>query len=469
MLTLQDLWAVGQNESNRIQFCLQLISAHKDSEEYKTAVIAKDYDRQRNTTIMNYRKFLYNLQGKPVPDIFSANYRLPSNFFNSFVTQQNQYLLGNGMSLTNDEKDNDRAQIEKAKLGKDFDSRLQLLGRNALVQAVSFGFWNYDHLDVFELTEFAPLYDEETGALGAGVRFWQLAENKPLRFTLYEQDGYTEYCRRTTEAVDKDGNHLKVVEVVQEKRAYKLITQETDKDGVEIVAGENYNGFPIVPLWGNPNKQSSIIGIREKIDCYDLIESGFANDLDDTSSIYWVLHNTGGMNDMDLAQFVERMKTIRAAVVDSDSGVGAEAHTIEVPYQARQAYLEILENGMYKDFCIVNVSNISAGNKTATEIVAAYQPMDTKVDQYEFCVLDFLSRLFELVGVDGYPIFKRNRIVNQAEETEMVLQAAQFLDKETLLRHLPWLTPDEVDALLQGDDEMEQLDVDETPVIEEEI
>ena len=43
------------------------------------------------------------------------------------------------------------------------------------------------------LFEFAALQDEETSAIRAGVRFWQLADNKPLRATLYEEDGYTEY------------------------------------------------------------------------------------------------------------------------------------------------------------------------------------------------------------------------------------------------------------------------------------
>ena len=54
--------------------------------------------------------------------------------------------------------------------------------------------------------------------------------------------------------------------------------------------------------------------IRTQIDAYDLIKSGFANDLDDVSAIYWTLSNTGGMDDVDLAQFVERMKTVKALV-----------------------------------------------------------------------------------------------------------------------------------------------------------
>ena len=69
-------------------------------------------------------------------------------------------------------------------------------------------------------------------------------------------------------------------------------------------------------MWGNANKQSELVGIREQIDCYDLIKSKFANDIDDASQIYWILQNAGGMDDIDLTRFVERMKTVRAAVVE---------------------------------------------------------------------------------------------------------------------------------------------------------
>lgn len=401
---------------------------------YNIAFDAEEYDRQRNVTIMQYRKLLYTLSGQAVPDNFTANYKLASNFFNRFITQENQYLLGNGVTL--------EKESNKEKLGKDFDIKLQANGRNALVQGVSFGFWNFDHLEVFKLTEFVPLYDEETGALMAGVRFWQVDADKPLRATLYEMDGYTEYIQIKN----------KPLTVRQEKRTYRQIVRQSAADGMEIVPGDNYPSFPIVPLWGNVHHQSELVGLRESIDCYDLIKSGFANDLDDASAIYWTLENSGGMDDVDLAKFVERMKTIKAAVVAQD-GAKAEAHTIEVPYASRVAYLERLEQDMYRDFQALDINSLSAAAKTATEINAAYQPLDNKVDQYEYCVIDFLQKIFAIAGIEDTPTFKRSRITNQMERTQMVLMAAQYLDDETILNKLDWLTPEEVEKALDRRDE----------------
>lgn len=432
MKTYQDLLEAKDKEA----FILEAINEHKTSSAYKIAVDAEEYARRRNVTILQYQRLLYTISGKAVPDTYSANYKLTSNFFSRFVTQENQYLLGNGMTLEN--------EANKVKLGSDFDQRLQEVGRNALVQGEGFGFWNFDHLEAFKFTEFVPLRDEDTGALMSGIRFWQIAANKPLRVTLFELDGYTEYIKRKSEDLTAlDGKHT-----------YRNATVSSSMDGTLVYDLGNYPGFPVVPLWGNPYHQSELVGLRESIDCYDLIKSGFANDLDDASMIYWTLQNSGGMSDVDLKQFVERMKTVKAATMDD--GVTAEAHTIEVPYQSRVAYLERLEHDMYRDAQILDVDSLSAAQKTATEINAAYQAMDNKVDQYEYCVLDFLRGIFAVAGIVDNPAFKRSKITNQLEQTQMVLMAAQYLDDETILNKLPWLTPEEVRDVLDRRDETEQ-------------
>lgn len=411
MLTYQDLQKVGDDEEKRTQFVYSVISQHKMTDLYKNAVIADEYDKQQNRTIVNYQKLLYTMSGEQVPDNFSANYKLCSNFFNRFVTQQNQYLLSNGVTWQ-EESTGDT-------LGKDFDFQLQKLGRESLVGGVAFGFWNLDHMESFSLREFAPLYDEENGALMAGVRWWQVDETKPLRATLYEIDGYTNYMWSNREKG----------EIIKPKQKYVLKTRTSTVDGTEIYDGENYPGFPIIPMWGSPKKQSELIGIRENIDAYDLIKSGFANDLDDASQIYWTIQNAGGMDDVDLAKFLERMKTVKAAVVE-ENGATAESHTIDVPYNARETILMRLRNDLYDDYMALDTKEIANGATTATQIKAAYEPMNSKADQYEYCIIDFLNRLLTIVGISDQPTFTRSTIVNTSENIMMILQSAEYLPQE---------------------------------------
>ena len=431
MKTYQDFLEVaGKSDRERMEFVLSAINNHKDSDLYKQAVIAKEYDAHRNVTIANFQKLLYTLNGKVIPDNYSPNYKLRSNFFANFITQETQYLLGNGVTLKKEEN--------KAKLGAGFDARLQDAAHDALVGGVSYGFWNLDHLEVFDVTEFVPLLDEENGTLRSGIRFWQVCTSKPLRATLFEPDGFTQYIRRSGEEMM----------ILEPKRGYVAVEATSEIDGTEILAYQNYPGFPIIPMYGNRAKQSELVGQREAIDCYDLIKSGFANTVDDASVIYWTISNAGGMDEIDMARFKESMRRIGVGLVDDD-GAKAEAHTITIPVEAREALLSRISDDLYRDFQMLDVTKLQGGQKTATEINAAYQPMDNKVDQFEYFVIDFLQALFKIVGIEDEPSFTRSKVTNQLEQTQMVLLAANYLDDETILNKLPWLTQEEVAEILK--------------------
>lgn len=421
MKTFQDLFELGDNEALRKDFILQAIADHKATPEYKIAKDAELYMKTLNPTIMEYKKLLYTMSGEAVPDNFSANHKCASSFFKRFITQENQYLLGNGATFGEDGT--------KERLGgENFDVQLQKAGRYALVGGVSFGFANLDHIEVFKYTEFKPLWDEEDGSLKAGIRYWQVASDKPLRATLYELDGYTEYIKRKDEELT----------ILKEKRPYQQIVRTSEVDGTEILDGKNYPTFPIIPLWGNPEHQSELVTIRSQIDAYDLIKSGFANDLDDFSQIFWLLSNTGGMDDVDLAQFIERMKVVHAATVgdDSNGNAKAEAHTIDVPYQSREAYLTRLEADMYKDAMALDTTQIAAGQVTATQIEAAYEPLNEKADMYEYCVNEFIRGILDVFGMNDTVTFVRSKMANKSEEIQALLDGAEYLSQEYITEKL---------------------------------
>jgi len=421
MLTYQDLVNVGENESNRMDFVMNIIHQHKVSDDYKIGAIAEEYYKKRNVTLVKFQKMLTTLTGGRVVDKWSPNHKVVSGFFKRFVTQQNQYSLGNGISWGENPFTDDK---QKAR----FDSEVKKAGLYALIGGVSFGFWNLDHLDVFKITEFAPLYDEENGALRAGVRFWQVDADKPLRATLYEEDGYTEYRW-------KDGKG----EILQDKRKYIITVSQSDIDGTEIIDGENYPTFPIVPLWGNPEKQSELVGIREGIDVYDFIKNGFANDLDG-AQLYWIIKGAGGMDDPDLAQFLDRLRLVGAA--SPAEGQSVEAVTLDLPYDARDNLLTRLENDLYRDYMSLNLADIKSGSVVTAQIKAAYKPMDLKADDYEYMLGDFLDHILTLAGIDATPTFTRSMLVNTTEEITAVLSASTMLPKDYVVQKIVTLLGD---------------------------
>ena len=103
MLTYQDFLKVKDDDEKKKEFTYALIQEHKNTELYDMAVIADEYDKHKNRTITEYQKLLYDVTGNTMPDNWSANFKMASKFFNRFVTQENQYLLGNGVTWEKDD------------------------------------------------------------------------------------------------------------------------------------------------------------------------------------------------------------------------------------------------------------------------------------------------------------------------------------------------------------------------------
>lgn len=441
MQTIPTYQDFESHEGDVTEFVASCINAHKRSEEYVTATIADEYDHQRNTTIVNYVKQMYQLNGSTVEDFTSSNNRLCSNFFNRLNTQRCLYSLGKGVSFV--DVNESGKDTTKEMLGPHFDHDIKEAGYYALIHGRSYLFWDFDRVHVFKVTEFVPLVDESTGELRAGIRWWQLSDNKPMIAVLYEVDGFTKF------KTNDEGE----LQEAQPKRAYLQTFQTVDADNdVELLYEENYGSLPIVEMYGSRLKQSTLVGMRESIDAFDLIRSGFANDLTDCAEIYWIVNNAGGMQDSDLMQFRDRIKLQHIANVDGSDGAGVTPYTQDIPFQARTEFLNWVRNGIYEDFGALDVHTVAAG-ATNDHIDAAYQPMDENADDFESWVSEAIVKLLALLGVDDKPVFSRTRISNQLEQVQIVLSEAQYLDKETVLRKLPNVTPEEVQAILERNDE----------------
>ena len=431
MVTYQDFLA----EPNKLDFVCGAINDHMKGETYKTAVIADDYECQRNTTMTNYVKYLYSPTGQKAVDIISSNNRLCNNFFHRLNTARCAYSLGNGITF-------DKKGI-KEKLGKDFDTDLYNGAYYGLIHGVCYVFWNMNKAHLFPVTQFCPLFDEDTGRLRAGLRFWSLDwGNKPVEVVLYQEEGETHY--RT-----KPGSKgLDLVES-QALRGYKQKVAYTTADGYEIVGESNYSSLPIIPLYGSRSKQSTLVGLRGKLDAYDLIQSGFANNLQDCAEIYWILGNAQGMTIPEQIQFLERMNLNHIVSADTEN-CQITPYTQNIPYEARKVFLQDIRASMFEDFGALDVHTVAAGD-TNDHIDAAYKPMEEEADDFEYQIISFVQQLLSLMGLgEEVPTFKRNRVSNQKEQTEMVLSAyaENVIDRQTAIEKLGWITVDEVNAIL---------------------
>lgn len=424
--TFQQAQAAGE----QADFVRRFVQQHCASGPYRMAMDADLYDAQKNPgaerfsqayALMLKRLSKNTRQDVPRPDM------VKSNLFRRLNKQRATYSLGNGVTFAG--KD-----VDKEKLGAEFDEQIQKAGYFALIHGESFGFWNSDHLVVFKLTEFAPLYDETTGSMRAGVRFWRLNPDTDMHYVLYEENGYTEY----TES--------RIGSTMQEtapKQAYKSVTVSTPGGGLESVEGENYSTLPVVPLWGSDLHQSTLVGLKAYIDNTDLVTSGFCSDLQDCAQIYWLCENFNGMTDDELQEFLAKLNLYHIAGADTSEGGKITPYTSEVPVTARQTLLELLHTRVYEDFGGLDVHCVSA-NSTNDHLDAAYEPLNQNADDFEAQIKPFVRQICALAGFDSAtPTFNRSRIVNTAEQVGTVISEAAIIGQDMAIDLLPNLTPEQ--------------------------
>lgn len=425
-----------------------VVDRYKSSEFFLQAIDANRYFAGENPALDE--KFLLKIETREVKDPQTgfvsrvarrkevAGNRVASGFLRRFIVQQNQFLLGNGVTLEDD--------AEKKRLGAGFDTFLQQCGEKALLHGVCYGYWNHDHLEVLPAAKdlysgCVGLLDEMTGEIGAAIQFWQLSSEKPLYMRIFESDGVSVYRFY-------EGTYTEE----QAKRAY-MLTVQADAMGERVVGGVNYDRLPVVPLYANDEKTSEFTpAIRAKIDMYDRITSDFGDNLDRANDVNWVLTNFGGSVDNAL-QVVQEIQELKIAM-NVNNGVtssNAQPHTIEVPYQARQAALALLEKALYSDAMALNMDELTGGSLTNVAIETAMTNLNLKCAHYEWQAFAFVQRVLSLLGIETEEIrFKRQQIVNRSEVVADIMTMRSDIDRETALKLNPYIDQEEIPGILKN-------------------
>lgn len=446
--TFQD-WE-GILEADRPELLGKIVQDYKASAEFLGALEAADYFAGANRAVGRKVMLQPYLTTRQTENGMTKNTRtreivgarVYSNFFFRFVTQQNQFLLGNGVTLDD--------EATKARLGLGFDKALEALGEKALVSGVSWGYWNEDHLEVIEaardaLSGFVALLDEETSAPRLGIQFWQIGDKRPLYIRLFEEDGVS-VLRVKDEKM----------QAYTPKRPYRL-TVARDAAGVMIMGGSNYGTLPLVPLYANTEQRSELTpSIKSKIDAYDRISSDFVDNLDRANDVYWVINNFGGST-REMAEMIEQINELRMIANISDgTGVNstAEPHAFEVPYEARKTALALLEKALYQDFMALSMDELTGSSLTNVAIQAAMTNLNLKCDRYEWQCFRFVQQVLKLIGVQTENIrFKRQAIVNKSETVQDIYTMHSDLDRRTRLKLNPYIEQDEIDEIIDAMDQ----------------
>lgn len=463
----------------------QFINEDAASEKKKFAKVGMAYYEGKHD-ILNTRLFYFNADGKLVEDKSRSNVKIPHPFFTELVDQATQYILSGESGFI-------RSDIPELQTEMD-------------------AYFNENEDFVAELSEVL------TGGQAKGFEYMHAYKNAENRtaFACADCIGVIEVEGRFAEdeknhviywyvdRVDKDGKQIKhIMDWDSEQVAYYVQT-----DDGEIVLDSNvtpnpkphtlyenadkkdgktyYDTFGYIPFFrfdANKKQTSALKAIKPLIDDYDVMASSLSNNLADFDT---PLHVVRGFDGNNLDELQQNLKTKKLIGIPEEGG-GVDVVTVDIPYQAREAKLNLDEKNIYRFGFGLNLSGLKDTSATTNiAIKAAYSLLDLKCSKLEIRLKQFLRKIIKVVldeinkenGTDYqmkdvYFNFEHEIMSNAEENARIKLTEAQtrqaeittllnlatHLDNETLMQLICEqldLDYDDIKGNLPNPDEAEQ-------------
>lgn len=384
--------------------------------------------------IRNYRIMYLDKDKNLVEDTVKSNVKISHPFFSEMVDQAVQYMLSGQDGFVRSD-----------------DPTLQ------------------KQLDMYfnDSEEFmAELYDVIAGCMAKGFEYAYAYKNAEGRtcFQCADSIGVVEVKARETDdgceyviywyvdRIGKDNKKITRIQVWDSKQVAfyvqedngAILPDESEKvnprphilyqqDGDENTYIEDFGLIPFFRLDNCRKQFSGLKPIKALIDDYDMMACGLSNNIQDMGEAYIAVKGYDGDNLDELALNFRAKKHIGVG-----EGGDIEIKTVDIPYQARQAKLDLDEKNIYRFGMGFNAAQTGDGNITNVVIKSRYALLDLKCNKLEIRLKQFMRKLLKIVLAeinaengtdyqqkDVYFVFDREIISNESDNAQIELTEAQ--------------------------------------------
>lgn len=418
----------------------------------------KYYDGDHD--IKKYRLFYYNSDGNLVEDKTRSNIKIPHPFFTELVDQAVQYILsGKDGFAKSDDPLLQKYLDEYFNQNEDFTSELSDL----LTGCMSKGFeYMYAYKNEEDKLSFMcadscgviEVRDKDTDEKCSYVIYWYIdridkGKKAIKRIQAWNSEEVGFFVQENEGAVQIDDS-----EPVNPRK--HILYKKADDNSIYC---KSFGYIPFFRLDNNKKQFSCLKTVKDLIDDYDLMASSLSNNLVDFDT---PIHVVKGFQGDNLEELQQNLKTKKMIGVDDDGDV--DVKTIDVPYEARQAKLDLDEKNIYRFGMGLNTAGLKDTTATTNiAIKAAYSLLDLKCCKLEIKLKQFLRKILKLVldeinSMDGTDYrsnqvrfeFKHEIMSNEQENAQNKLTEAQTqqtlintllslaarLDNETLMKNI---------------------------------
>ena len=449
-----------------VQEIKTFIDNDKSSTKKKLAEVGLRY-YEADHDIKNSRIFFIDADGELKEDKTKSNIKISHPFFTELVDQEVQYMLSGKDGFVRSDNPDLQAELDAYfNENEDFTSELYEVLTGCVAKGFEhmYAYKNEEGKIAFQCADSLGVVEVEAKYAADKkdhVIFWYVErinkDGEKIKRIQDWDDQQTFFYKQTD-----DGHIVSDDEVTMNPRPHSIYM----KDGDESTY---YEGFGFVPFFRLDNCRKQFSGlkpIKHLIDDYDMMACGLSNNIQDTNESLYVVKGFQGDN---LDELMVNIKAKKHIGVDEDGGV--DIKTVDIPYEARQAKLDLDEKNIYRFGFGLNTAGLKDTSATTNiAIKSAYSLLDLKANKLEIRLKQFMRKLLKIVLAeindqngtdyqqkDVYFNFDREIPVNEQENAQIELIEAQRKQTEiTTLQNLATQLDNETMMQLI----CEQLDID---------
>ena len=367
-------------------------------------------------------------------DKLKSNIRISHPFHRELSDQVVQYILsGEEAYIRSDIPELQKELDSRFNENEDFTAELykMLTGVVAKGWDYMYAYKNDDNITAFQHADSLGVVEvraKETDDGCAYVIHWYeetVIDKVVRRIEVWDEKNVWFYCQ-------VDGGDI----VLDDSEEYNPRPHTLYHKGKQVFKNDknSYGQIPFFRMDNFPLKRSDLFYYKDAIDDYDLMNCDLSNNLQDTNEASYILTGFDGDN-LD-----ELMRNFRAK---KQMGVpeGGDVHTetVDVPYEARKAKMDIDKENIYHFGQGLNTEGLKDTSATTNlAIQQAYSQLDARSVKVKISLKQFLRKLLKVVlpeinqmngtdyqQKDVYFKFEPGTPTNASENAQIELTEAQ--------------------------------------------
>ncbi len=382
----------------------------------------------------------------------TADNKIPSNFYKLLVNQKTAYAFTE--KVTFDTGNKGLNELISRTLGDAFQKKCKSLCVQASNASVGWlHYWKGEdggfHYAVVDSKQIIPVWTRDLEKeLLAVLRVYSMIDDEDgMEYLVYEYWTDTQ-CESFRRRLDSSFDALEYF------NQYLVIDMDTGTEEYQPVYEHKSGEVPFIFFNNNDEGMNDLKDIKELIDAYDKVFSGFLNDLEDIQELIFIITNYGGDSDnaLEILQEMKSKKIINVESEGADDKSGISTLAIEIPVEARKEMLTITRKAIFEQGMGIDPDPQNFGNSSGVALKYLYSLLELKVGfmETEFrisfnrlvrAILRFYGRTSEKLEQR----WTRTSVTNDSELADIAQKSKNVISDETIVRNHPWVENTELE------------------------